>query len=321
MEKVFPISLMHRLSSFPVLFACIVFLYMVVKHCKGSKAQGVVSKLPPGPWKLPLIGNLHQLAGSLPHHSLRDLAKRYGPIMHLQLGEVSAVIISSPEVAMQVLKTQDLNFAQRPRSLANDILSFDNSSLFTSPYANYWRQMRKTCVLELLTSKRVQSFRSIREKGVWNLIESISSSQGLPINLSKRIFSLVNDIICKAVIGKKCKDQGEFLALLKEATMLGGGFELPDIFPSLKFLHSISRKKTALKKISRRFDRILDDIIDDHKTRRETGSRDQTLTEEDIVDVLLNLQESGKLDFQITTNNIKAVVMVRFSDISSINSS
>jgi hypothetical protein len=42
--------------------------------------------LPPGPWTLPVIGSLHHvIAGGLPHHAMRRLAHKYGPVMMLRL--------------------------------------------------------------------------------------------------------------------------------------------------------------------------------------------------------------------------------------------
>ena len=163
-------------------------------------------KSPPGPWKLPLIGNLHQLitSGSLPHYSLRDLAKKHGPVMRLQLGEVSAMIISSPKAAREVLKTRELCFAQRPDFFVSEFLSYDYSGILATPYGDCWRQMRKICVLELLTVQRVHSFRSVREEEVWNLIETLSLSNGLSINLSKHLFALTNTVTSRATFGEKC---------------------------------------------------------------------------------------------------------------------
>ncbi|KAG5611356.1 hypothetical protein H5410_022637 [Solanum commersonii] len=116
---------------------------------------------------------MHHLAGGPPHRVLRDLAEKYGPLMHLQLGEVSAVVVTSPEMAKQVLKTHDIAFASRPKLLSMDIICYNRRDIAFSPYGEYWRQMRKICIMEVLSAKNVRSFSSIRHDEVVRLIDSI----------------------------------------------------------------------------------------------------------------------------------------------------
>lgn len=57
------------------------FLFLVINDVWRAKTKNANTKMPPGPSKLPLIGNIHQLIGAMPHHSLAKLAKQYGPLM------------------------------------------------------------------------------------------------------------------------------------------------------------------------------------------------------------------------------------------------
>ncbi|XP_060217945.1 desmethyl-deoxy-podophyllotoxin synthase-like [Lycium barbarum] len=299
-----------RFPNFPMLIAFLVFVTIAVKLWKKSKIK---SKLPPGPRKLPIIGNLHQLSSSLPHHNLRNLSRKYGPIMHLQLGEVSAVVVSSPQVAKEVTKIHDLIFANRPQILVSEILGNNSPNLSFSPYGPIWRQLRKVCVLELLNAKRVQSFESIREEEVENLIEAIISltPSQVPFDISKLIFSMTNNITARAAFGKKCKHKDEFIAAMKTITELAGGFDIPDIFPSFKILHSLSGVKPALDKIHQMVDKILENIIEEHIENRK-GMSSNMLHKEDLVDVLLRVQESGDLEIPISRNTLKAVILEMF---------
>ncbi|KAF7836088.1 cytochrome P450 71D8-like [Senna tora] len=285
---------------------------MLANTCKKIfKPNSLVHKLPPGPWKLPLLGNLHQLAsaGLLPHHTLKLLAEKYGPLMHLQLGEISALVVSSPEMAKEIMKTHDLTFAQRPKLLISKIMFYESTDIAFAPYGDYWRQMRKICMLELLSAKRVQSFSFIREDEVRNLVESIQMCAGLPINLTTRIMSLVSTIVCRAAFGKKSEDEDKLLCLLKQTVELSGGFDLADLFPSLKLIHLITRMEYKLKKMLKKLDRILEKIVNEHKVRKIKAKEGKSESEEeDLVDVLLRVQQSGDLKIPVTDNNIKAVI-------------
>ncbi|KAK2976179.1 hypothetical protein RJ640_012465 [Escallonia rubra] len=52
--------------------------------------------------------------------------------------------------------------------------------------------------------------------------------------------------------------------VIQEALKLAGGFDFPDIFPSLTFFHSIRREKPALEEIHCKVSIILQEIIKDH---------------------------------------------------------
>ncbi|KAG5003790.1 hypothetical protein GLYMA_10G116200v4 [Glycine max] len=287
-------------QSYLLLIGLFFVLHWLAKCYKSSVSQ----KLPPGPKKLPIIGNLHQLAeaGSLPHHALRDLAKKYGPLMHLQLGEISAVVASSPKMAKEIVKTHDVSFLQRPHLVFGQMISYGGLGIAFAPYGDHWRQTRKMCATELLSTKRVQSFASIREDEAAKFIDSIRESAGSPINLTSRIFSL----ICASI----SRDQDEFVvSLIRKIVESGGGFDLADVFPSIPFLYFLTGKMTRLKKLHKQVDKVLENIIREHQEKNKIAKEDGAeLEDQDFID-LLRIQQDDTLDIQMTTNNIKALIL------------
>ncbi|XP_015161140.1 premnaspirodiene oxygenase-like [Solanum tuberosum] len=290
-----------------------VFFLFLLKKLKNSNSQ-INKRLPPGPWKLPFVGSMFHMVGGLPHRVLRDLAKKYGPIMHLQLGEVSLVVVTSPIMAKQVLKTHDPAFASRPRLLASEIVLYNCTDIAFCPYGDYWRQMRKICVLEVLSGKNVRSFSSIRQDETLRLVEFFrSSSSGEPVNVTKRISLFTSFIICRSAFGTIFKEQDEFIRVMKSVTSLLEGFNVADIFPSLKFLHVLSGMKGKIMYLHHKVDTIVENVINEHKKNLVIGKTNGELGGEDLIDVLLRLMEDGDLQFPITNDNIKAIVYDMFS--------
>ncbi|GMY30996.1 cytochrome p450 71d9 [Fagus crenata] len=235
---------------------------------------------------------MHQFVGSLPHRALRDMAKKHGPLMHLRLGEVTTIVVSTPELAKEVMKTHDVIFASRPTSLAVKIMTYDYTDIVSAPYGNYWRQLRKICTLDLLSQKRVESFQPIREEELSTLINWIGSKAGSTINLTEKMFLTAYGITSRAAFGKKCKDQEKFISVVKEA---------------------IKWVRTKLEKMHQEVDKIMGNIINEHKEQKATTKADdEDERAEDLIDVLLKFhQENGSdNEFSLTTNNIKAVIMI-----------
>jgi len=192
-----------------------VLLTLIVQKIRKKKSYSTYN-IPPGPRKLPIIGNIHNLLSSEPHKKLGDLAKEYGPLMHLQHGEVSTIVISFAEFAREVMKTHDINFATRPQILATEIMSYNSTNIAFALYGNYWRQLRKICTLELLSLKRVNSYQSIREEVFSNLVQTIASQNGSPFNLTEAVISSIYTIVSRATFGNKCRDQEKFISAVKQ---------------------------------------------------------------------------------------------------------
>lgn len=249
--------------------------------------------LPPGPNRLPILGNLHQL-GSLPHLSLDRLSKKYGPLMFLQLGSVPTLVISSSDVVRDIIKTKDSIFSDRPDGLyAVNKFSYNCNDISFAPYGDSWKELRKIASLELLSSKRVQSFQSVREQEVEILIDTIAQSSG-PINLSKLFLVFVNNIVSRVTFGKKYKSleegdeesNGKFDEVMHETQALLGEFVISDYCPWLKFLNKLNGFEAKVENNFKELDKLYDEVIADHLDRKRPESE-----QEDFVDVLLRIQK------------------------------
>nr|XP_024930180.1 desmethyl-deoxy-podophyllotoxin synthase-like [Ziziphus jujuba var. spinosa] len=121
----------------------------------------------------------------------------------------------------------------------------------------------------------------------------------------------------RTAFGNKRQNQDNFISLSKEGISLAGGFDLAELFPSNKFLQMIRWRATnKLKKVHCKTDQILENIIHEHRQKQviaKNGEDESPPREEDLLDVLLRFQQSGGIEFPITTDNTKAVIWDIFS--------
>ncbi|KAJ9140243.1 hypothetical protein P3X46_030915 [Hevea brasiliensis] len=309
------------INGLPLFFFFFFFFisFLVLKWLLNPPIQ---KNLPPSPPKLPILGNLHQL-GLYPHRSLRSLAQCYGPLMQLRFGSIPVLVASSADVAREIMKTHDLTFSNRPKFNIADKLLYGGQDVSTAPYGEYWRQMRSICVLQLLSTKRVQSFRSVREEEIAIFAKKIKESAYLssPVNLSETFASLTNDIVCRVALGRKYsegKSGKKFKELLGEFMELLGTFTVGDFIPWLGWVNGINGFDAKVEKISKEFDTFLDEVVEEHMdtAKRRSNANHRNVESEDkknFVDVLLKLQEDNMAGFSMTKVNIKALILDMFA--------
>ncbi|XP_062113754.1 cytochrome P450 71AU50-like [Humulus lupulus] len=278
--------------------------YVLRKKTKEKK------NLPPGPKGYPLFGSLN-LLGQHPHRDLQKLSQKYGPIMHIKLGLIPTIVVSSPKAAELFLKTHDLVFATRPPHEAAKHISWEQRNLSFAPYGSYWRDTRKMCTLELLSNLKISSFRAMRREEILLLIELAKNAacDRVAIDLSTTITASNTDMSCRMVLGRKYSheefDQKGFNAMIKEGMHLAATPNLGDYIPFLAplDLQGFTKRMKVVRKV---FDEFFDRIIDEHIQSKD---KDHDHEAKDFIDVMLRFMNSEQSEYCIERSNIKAIVL------------
>ncbi|KAL3734647.1 hypothetical protein ACJRO7_023919 [Eucalyptus globulus] len=292
-----------------ILFIIFVFL---LKHKKNHATDTTTHPAPPGPRRLPLIGNLHQLDLSVSHHRLWQLSQLHGPLMSLRLGLTPALVISSAKTAREAIRAHDLEFSNRPSLVGQQKLSYGGLDMAFAPYGEHWKQNRRISAENLLNPKRVQSFRPIREDEVSKMVERISeaaaASRSQLVDLSETLLFLTASLICRIAFGRNYLVEPEprihVLRSVREAMVVFGSICFEDHFG---WVGSVVDKVTGLSsKLQRVFvelDSFYEVMIRDHlEKKREQEDRD------DFIDVLLRMGEDRSGSVHVSRDHIKAML-------------
>ncbi|KAH9722809.1 hypothetical protein KPL70_006848 [Citrus sinensis] len=171
-----------------------------------------------------------------------------------------------------MFKTHDIVISNRPKTTPANILLYECQGIGFSNYGEYWRQVRKICVLQLLSVRRVQSFQHVRDGEVSSLITKIRLScfnKGSPLNLLEML--LIASNVLSGLIGR---------------------------------LNATARAIDAL------LDRVIEEHT--NRASSGSDDDDDQSNKKDFVDILLQLRKDGMLGAELSQDNLKAVILDMF---------
>ncbi|KAM0935065.1 putative geraniol 8-hydroxylase [Dioscorea sansibarensis] len=280
---------MEAMSWATLAFA--LFSILIVRTIRRRLHKG--RTLPPGPRPLPIVGNLHQLLNGMPHRCLARLAEKYGPIMTLRLGQTTTLVISSPDMAREVLQKNDLAFSGRAIPDAIRALRYGDLSVAWIPANPEWRNLRMIYNTELFSSKRLDSTKGLREQKVRELISYVSeccvSRKALNIGqlVSVTILNMISSTIFSVDLADlRSESSPEVIELVHNIMKGTSEPNLADFFPWLKVLDPLGLRRRVTKSMKKLHD-IFDELVD----RRLRG--EDATPHDDFLD---RLPHGGKMD-------------------------
>ncbi|EFH45138.1 hypothetical protein ARALYDRAFT_912358 [Arabidopsis lyrata subsp. lyrata] len=302
---------MDCLLCSPILYVFLIFMLYLVRVLLNRSLS-----FPPGPKGFPVIGNF-KLKNQLNHRGLAELAKQFGGLLHLQMGKIHIVAVSTADMAREILQVQDVVFANRPANVAISYLTYNRADMAFANYGPLWRQMRKICVMKLFSRKRAESWASVREE-IDSMVQTLTNQTGSLVNVGELVFALTRNITYRAAFGSFARDgQDEFVKILQEFSKLFGAFDITEFLPWMKWFgnHGFNKR---LENARKSLDGFIDRILDAHIEKKKSRKPDDDGLDDDMVDELMafyNGENGSKSNndsqssLSLTRDNIKALVM------------
>ncbi|KAK2997597.1 hypothetical protein RJ639_025619 [Escallonia herrerae] len=279
--------------------------FAVVTAITVSKLRGKRFKLPPGPIPVPVFGNWLQVGDDLNHRNLTDLAKKFGEAFMLRMGQRNLVVVSSPDLAKEVLHTQGVEFGSRTRNVVFDIFTGKGQDMVFTVYGEHWRKMRRIMTVPFFTNKVVQQYRHGWEDEVARVVEDVRKNPEAATNgivLRRRLQLMMYNNMYRIMFDSRFESEEDPLfvklkALNGERSRLAQSFEYNygDFIPILRpFLRGYLKICKEVKE--RRLQLFKDYFVDEKRKKLGSTKSMDSNSLKCAIDHILEAEQKGEIN-------------------------
>ncbi|XP_060098790.1 cytochrome P450 2J4-like [Heteronotia binoei] len=207
---------MFEMLGILILFLVCLLIVQIIKQHRSTKLY------PPGPLRLPISGGLWRFRCKMPQKSFAKLAKQYGNVYTLWMGQLPMVVLCGFQAVKEGLINHSESLTDRPMTPFLKALTKEKGIIFSNGHA--WKQQRK---LAQVTLRKLgvgkKSMEHQIEEEARLLVETFSGTKGQPFNPSMAIRNAVSNVICAVAFGHRFSmDNEEFLSLMESIEVILG---------------------------------------------------------------------------------------------------
>ncbi|KAL0366230.1 UNVERIFIED_CONTAM: cytochrome [Sesamum radiatum] len=227
--------------------------------------------------------------------------------MHLKLGSLDTIVVSSPELAQQVLQKHDQVLSSRPHPEVMTAYGHNKVSVGWLPAAGRWQVLRKICKDQMFSLQRLDSSDGLRQEKLRKLLDYVQEccDSCRVLDISDALFTTLLNLTSASLFSVEFAQAGsdsshDFKGIVRTLTQLLHATNLADYFPLLKPIDPQGLKRKSVLYVGKLF-RIFDDIIDQ---RLQSESRQYTNYEpkNDLLEALLDI--SRRNESELNRNDI-----------------
>nr|VWO95115.1 N/A [Ganoderma boninense] len=210
-------------------------LIAVYLHQKFSEfsARSAGRPLPPGPPGIPILGNLFALPRISPWIGYRELSRKYGNLVCLQVLGRSILVINNTKIASDFLEKRSVVNSSRAVSTAVEMAGWEWSMAFM-PYGQWWRRHRRV-FWQYFHPGAIPKYQGVLEHGASRLLSRLLAT---PENFEEHLRYALGTSICKAAHGLDIAEKDDtrmviFERALKSVDILVEGATVLEYMPFL----------------------------------------------------------------------------------------
>ncbi|KAH9513903.1 cytochrome P450 2 sub U member 1 [Bulinus truncatus] len=272
-------------------------------------------RLPPGPFPLPLFGNLLLLARAGSNHLevFKSLKDKYGKIFTLNLGVAKFIVINDLKLMQEAFVKNGHIFSDRPHDNLYILKITEDRVgrgliLSDTEVAKEIRKFSLSAMRDLGVGKRSLEEKITEEMNV--VLEELDKLDGQPHQIKSLLAKATSNIISSIIFNSRFSyDDPKFTELLDhldKATKVNPLFLPVNFFPFMRFLPSMKQKIENFVTTFKSTDDYIKTLTEKNEITYDSANI------RDFVDLTIQMRQSNKGNHHFNESNMRYVIVDLF---------